>query len=53
MLASKRKDERTVLDGIMETIERARMHGMVSMFSLQGQRRLAAAYRYLAARSSP
>ena len=44
--------ERAVLDGIMETIERARMRGMVSMFSLQGQRRLATAYRHLAARRS-
>ena len=45
-------DERAVLDGIMEVIERARMRGMVSMFSLRGQRRLAAAYRLLAARRS-
>ena len=46
------EDERAVLDGIMETIERARMRGIVSMFSLRGQRRLAAAYRHLAARRS-
>ncbi|HZF57483.1 MAG TPA: glycosyltransferase, partial [Rubrobacter sp.] len=46
------EDERAVLDGIMETIERARMRGMVSMFALRGQRRLAAAYRHLAARRS-
>ncbi len=46
------EEERVVLDGIMETIERARMRGMVSMFSLRGQRRLAAAYRYLAAHRS-
>ncbi len=46
------EDERAVLDGIMETIERARMRGTVSMFALRGQRRLAAAYRHLATRRS-
>ena len=46
------EDERAVLDGIMEVIEQARMRGMVSMFALRGQRRLAAAYRQLAARRS-
>jgi sucrose-phosphate synthase len=46
------EDERAVLDGIMETIERARMRGIVSMFALRGQRRLAAAYRHLATRHS-
>ena len=45
-------DERAVLDGIMGTIERARMGGMVSMFAIRGQRRLAAAYRFLAGRRS-
>ena len=44
--------ERAVLDGIMGTIERARMRGMVSMFAIRGQRRLAAAYRYLSERRS-
>ncbi|QIN82180.1 glycosyltransferase [Rubrobacter tropicus] len=44
--------ERTVLDGILATIERARMRGMVSMFAIRGQRRLAAAYRSLSARRS-
>ena len=44
--------ERAVLDGIMEVIERARMRGMVSMFAIRGQRRLAAAYRFLSERRS-
>ncbi|HEV2091677.1 MAG TPA: PfkB family carbohydrate kinase [Rubrobacter sp.] len=44
--------ERAVLDGIMGTIDRARMRGMVSMFAIRGQRRLAAAYRFLAERRS-
>ncbi len=44
--------ERAVLDGIMATIDRARMRGMVSMFAVRGQRRLAAAYRFLAKRRS-
>jgi fructokinase len=44
--------ERVVLDGIMATIDRARMRGMVSMFAVRGQRRLAAAYRFLAKRRS-
>src|SRR5918997_1352801 len=44
--------ERAVLDGIMGTIDRARMRGMVSMFAVRGQRRLAAAYRFLAERRS-
>ena len=44
--------ERAVLDGIMATIDRARMRGMVSMFAVRGQRRLAAAYRFLAERRS-
>jgi sucrose-phosphate synthase len=44
--------ERAVLDGIMATIDRARMRGMVSMFAIRGQRRLAAAYRFLSQRRS-
>ncbi len=40
--------ERAVLDALMEVIERARLRGAVSMFALRGQRRLAAAYRFLA-----
>ncbi len=44
--------ERTVLDGIMGTIDRAEMRGMVSMFAIRGQRRLAAAYRFLSERRS-
>ena len=44
--------ERAVLDGIMGTIDRAGMRGMVSMFAIRGQRRLAAAYRFLAGRRS-
>src|ERR687893_1323121 len=44
--------ERAVLDGIMGTIDRARMRSMVSMFAVRGQRRLAAAYRFLAERRS-
>ncbi len=44
--------ERAVLDGIMATIDRARMRGIVSMFALRGQRRLAAAYRFLSERRS-
>ena len=44
--------ERAVLDGIMGTIDRARMRGMVSMFAVRGQRRLAAAYRFLSERRS-
>jgi sucrose-phosphate synthase len=44
--------ERAVLDGIMETMDRARMRGMVSMFAVRGQRRLAAAYRFLSERRS-
>ena len=46
------EDERAVLDAIMATIDRARMRGMVSMFALRGQRRLAAAYRFLSERRS-
>ncbi len=46
------EDERAVLDGIMATIDRARMRGIVSMFALRGQRRLAAAYRFLSERRS-
>ena len=44
--------ERAVLDGITGTIDRAGMRGMVSMFAVRGQRRLAAAYRFLAERRS-
>jgi sucrose-phosphate synthase len=44
--------ERAVLDGIMATIDRAGMRGMVSMFAVRGQRRLAAAYRFLSERRS-
>ena len=44
--------ERAVLDGITGTIDRARMRGRVSMFAVRGQRRLAAAYRFLAERRS-
>ena len=44
--------ERAVLDGIMSTVDRARMRGMVSMFAVRGQRRLAAAYRFLSERRS-
>jgi len=44
--------ERAVLDGIMATIDRAGMRGMVSMFAVRGQRRLAATYRFLAGRRS-
>ncbi len=44
--------ERSVLDGIMGTVERAGMRGMVSMFAIRGQRRLAAAYRFLSDRRS-
>ncbi len=44
--------ERAVLDGIMGTIDRAEMRGMVSMFAIRGQRRLAAAYRFLSERRS-
>ena len=44
--------ERAVLDGIMATIDRAGMRGMISMFAVSGQRRLAAAYRFLSERRS-
>ena len=44
--------ERAVLDGIMGTIDWAEMRGMVSMFAIRGQRRLAAAYRFLSERRS-
>jgi sucrose-phosphate synthase len=44
--------ERAVLDGIMATIDRAGMRGMVSMFAVRGQRRLAAAYRFLSGQRS-
>jgi len=44
--------ERAVLDGVMATIDRAGMRGMVSMFAVRGQRRLAAAYRFLSGRRS-
>ncbi len=44
--------ERAVLDGIMGTIDRVEMRGMVSMFAIRGQRRLAAAYRFLSERRS-
>jgi sucrose-phosphate synthase len=45
-------EERTVLDTLMEIIDRAGMRGEVSMFALRGQRALAAAYRHLAHRRS-
>jgi sucrose-phosphate synthase len=45
-------EERTVLDSLMEVIDRARMRGEVSMFAVRGQRALAATYRYLAQRRS-
>jgi sucrose-phosphate synthase len=44
--------ERTVLDEIMEVMERARMRGLVSMFALRSQGQLAAAYRFFSARHS-
>ncbi|MEJ7842447.1 MAG: PfkB family carbohydrate kinase [Rubrobacter sp.] len=44
--------ERAVLDGIMGTVDRAEMRGMVSMFAIRGQRRLAAAYRFFSERRS-
>ena len=40
--------EREVLDSLMQVIEREELRGEVSMFSLNSQRELAAAYRYLA-----
>jgi sucrose-phosphate synthase len=45
-------EERTVLDSLMEVIDRARMRGEVSMFAVRGQRALAATYRHLAGRRS-
>ncbi|MGF1470189.1 MAG: PfkB family carbohydrate kinase [Rubrobacteraceae bacterium] len=40
--------EREVLDSLMRVIEREELRGEVSMFSLNSQRELAAAYRYFA-----
>ncbi|HJQ27864.1 MAG TPA: PfkB family carbohydrate kinase [Rubrobacter sp.] len=45
-------EERTVLDSLMEVIDRARLRGEVSMFAVRGQRALAATYRDLAQRRS-
>ena len=44
--------ERTVLDALMEVIERARMRGLVSMFALRNQGQLAAAYRFFSGQCS-
>ena len=38
--------ERAVLDGLMEVMDRAGLHGEVSMFAVRGQDELAAAYRF-------
>ncbi|HET7478458.1 MAG TPA: PfkB family carbohydrate kinase [Rubrobacteraceae bacterium] len=47
-----RDEERAVLDSLMEVIDRARLRGEVSMFAIQGQRALAAAYRHLSGQRS-
>jgi sucrose-phosphate synthase len=44
--------ERSVLDRLMRVIEREGLRGEVSMFAIQGQRALAAAYRFFARRRS-
>lgn len=40
--------ERAVLDSLMAVVERAHLHGQVSMFALRGQGQLAAGYRSFA-----
>ncbi|MGD1994331.1 MAG: PfkB family carbohydrate kinase [Anaerolineae bacterium] len=44
--------ERTVLDGLMETIARDKLRGQISMFALHSQGELAAAYRFFVRRHS-
>ncbi|MEJ7653446.1 MAG: PfkB family carbohydrate kinase [Chloroflexia bacterium] len=44
--------ERTVLDSMMQVIERAKLRGHVSMFALRSQSQLAAGYRYLSSLDS-
>lgn len=47
-----REEERHVLDSLMDVIDRAGLRGEVSMFSVRGQRALAAVYRRLAEQRS-
>jgi sucrose-phosphate synthase len=43
-----RDEERVVLDTLMQIVDQTALRGQVSMFSLRGQRALAAAYRFFA-----
>jgi len=44
--------EKDVLDSILKVIDESDLRGQVSMFSIQGQLQLGAAYRYFAAKGS-
>ena len=44
--------EKGVLDSILKVIDESELQGQVSMFSIQGQHQLGAAYRYFAAKGS-
>jgi len=44
--------EKDVLDSILKVIDESELRGQVSMFSIQGQHQLGAAYRYFGAKGS-
>jgi len=44
--------EKDVLDSLLKVIDESELRGQVSMFSIQGQQQLGAAYRYFAAKGS-
>lgn len=46
------KTEKDVLDSLMKVIDESELRGQISMFSIQGQEQLGAAYRYFAAKGS-
>jgi len=44
--------EKDVLDSLIKVIDESELRGQISMFSIQGQQQLGAAYRYFAAKGS-
>ncbi len=44
--------EKNVLESLLKVIDESELRGQVSMFSIQGQKQLGAAYRYFAAKKS-
>ena len=44
--------EKKVLESLLKVIDESELRGQVSMFSIQGQKQLGAAYRYFAAKKS-